>query len=169
MFATGFTGGSLNPARSLGPDVIAGLFDGTAWIYYTAPFTGALLATAVYKLLKVFRYETAVEGQDGDDVQLILRDKGGNVTGMVEQVNKEDAPEIRRAESLPPSPNGSMLNLPLSAGSGAGMGRGGAGGAFGPGDATDLALPSDQPYRDEQEVNEKTPAGVTSATAHETL
>lgn len=158
----------MNPARSLGPDVIAAKFDGTAWIYYTAPFTGALLATAVYKLLKVFRYETAVEGQDGDDVQLILRDKGGNVTGMVEQVNKEDAPEIRRAESLPPSPSGSMLNLPASARSG----RGGAGGAFGPGDATDLApLPTpttaDEPYSDE--INEKTPPGVTAANAHETL
>ncbi|CAD6984585.1 unnamed protein product, partial [Tilletia controversa] len=44
LWATGLTGGSLNPARSLGPDVIAGEFDGTAWIYYVGPFSGAFVA-----------------------------------------------------------------------------------------------------------------------------
>ena len=113
MFATGFTGGSLNPgefnaittvassanklsrpARSLGPDVVARSFEGTAWIYYTAPFVGALLATAIYLLLKVAQYETAVEGQDGDDTHLVMRNKDGEVTGMVDEVRGNEAQEV---------------------------------------------------------------------------
>ena len=42
------SGTSLNPARSLGPAVVAGLLD-DLWIYVLAPVTGALLAVAVYR------------------------------------------------------------------------------------------------------------------------
>ncbi|KAK0520582.1 Aquaporin-1 [Tilletia horrida] len=96
LWATGLTGGSLNPARSLGPDVIASEFDGTAWIYYLAPYSGAFVAWAFYGLLKYFNYESAVEGQDGDDIHLLMRDKDGNLTGFVDQVAAADAPEIAK-------------------------------------------------------------------------
>lgn len=43
IFAGPFTGASMNPARSLGPAVVAGHFD-FLWIYLTAPFLGASLA-----------------------------------------------------------------------------------------------------------------------------
>jgi aquaporin Z len=47
------TGTSVNPARSLGPAIIAG---GTAlnqlWLFWAAPIIGALLAAVVYKMLK---------------------------------------------------------------------------------------------------------------------
>lgn len=47
------TGTSVNPARSLGPALIVG---GTAlnqlWLFWTAPFLGALLAAAVWRLLE---------------------------------------------------------------------------------------------------------------------
>ena len=43
------TGASMNPARSLGPAVMAGNFD-HFWIYVAAPATGGLLALAVSKV-----------------------------------------------------------------------------------------------------------------------
>ena len=58
-----YTGGSLNPARSFGPAVIAG-FDKHHWIYWLGPILGSLLATGLYRLLKVLEYETVNPGQD---------------------------------------------------------------------------------------------------------
>jgi aquaporin Z len=47
------TGTSVNPARSLGPAVIAG---GTAlsqlWLFWVAPIIGALLAAVVWRLIE---------------------------------------------------------------------------------------------------------------------
>jgi len=47
------TGTSVNPARSLGPEIIVG---GVAlnqlWLFWVAPIIGALLAAAVWKLLQ---------------------------------------------------------------------------------------------------------------------
>ena len=111
--ATPFTGGSLNPARTLGPDVIAAKFAGTTWIYYTAPFVGALLATGVYKFLKYAQYETAVAGQDDDAIALVMKDEKGNITGFVDQIAAEDTPEhLKKASSTPHvSPTPSMADL----------------------------------------------------------
>ncbi|XP_031636945.1 aquaporin AQPcic-like [Contarinia nasturtii] len=47
--ATGkFTGGSFNPARSLGPAYWNGDFE-SHWIYWAAPLSGALFASMIYK------------------------------------------------------------------------------------------------------------------------
>ena len=54
-----FTGGSLNPARSLGPAVAAHHFDGYHWIYWVGPLLGSIIAAAFYKLVKVLEHETA--------------------------------------------------------------------------------------------------------------
>ena len=43
LFASPISGASMNPARSLGPDVIAGTL-GTYWIYAIGPACGALVA-----------------------------------------------------------------------------------------------------------------------------
>jgi aquaporin related protein len=67
LAATGYTGGSLNPARSLGPDVIARNFDSFAWIYYAAPYTAVLVATGFFKSLRWLQYYTVVPDQDDDD------------------------------------------------------------------------------------------------------
>lgn len=61
-----FTGGSLNPARSFGPDVILGRFDGYHWIYWLGPLLGALLAVLFYRLIKLLEYESANPGADSD-------------------------------------------------------------------------------------------------------
>ncbi|KAB2569374.1 Aquaporin-1, partial [Lasiodiplodia theobromae] len=62
-----FTGGSLNPARSFGPDVIMHTFDGYHWIYWVGPALGSLLAVVLYRLIKTLEYETANPGQDFDE------------------------------------------------------------------------------------------------------
>ena len=59
-----FTGGSLNPARSFGPDLILGDFPSEHWIYWAAPAVGAVLAAGLYKFLKILDYERANPGQD---------------------------------------------------------------------------------------------------------
>ena len=59
-----FTGGSLNPARSLGPDVINRQFPGYHWIYWVGPLLGSLLASGFYHLLCLVRWENINPGQD---------------------------------------------------------------------------------------------------------
>jgi aquaporin rerated protein, other eukaryote len=59
-----YTGGSLNPARSFGPAVVTGSFDGYHWIYWVGPALGALLAAGVHAFVKAVGYETVNEGQD---------------------------------------------------------------------------------------------------------
>ncbi|KAF1365969.1 aquaporin [Lizonia empirigonia] len=61
-----YTGGSLNPARSFGPDVATKRFDGYHWIYWVGPLLGALLAVLLYRLLKMLEYETTNPGADSD-------------------------------------------------------------------------------------------------------
>lgn len=51
LFAGPFTGGSLNPARSLGPALAAGAW-GDLWLYTTAPVAGAVLAMFAYEALR---------------------------------------------------------------------------------------------------------------------
>ncbi len=47
LIAGPVTGGSLNPARTLGPMIVAGRFD-AIWVYILAPIVGAVLAAFVY-------------------------------------------------------------------------------------------------------------------------
>ncbi|KAF2786591.1 aquaporin-like protein [Melanomma pulvis-pyrius CBS 109.77] len=61
-----YTGGSLNPARSFGPDVILRSFDGYHWIYWIGPLLGAIVAVIFYRLIKFLEYETANPGADSD-------------------------------------------------------------------------------------------------------
>ena len=46
-----FTGGSMNPARSLGPAVVTGTWT-AHWIYWTAPFVGATLGAFTYQIVR---------------------------------------------------------------------------------------------------------------------
>jgi len=51
MFAGPVSGASMNPARSIGPAVVAGELK-QLWIYITAPVLGAIAATIVHKMIK---------------------------------------------------------------------------------------------------------------------
>lgn len=62
-----FTGGSLNPARTLGPCVVLHSFPGYHWIYWVGPILGSLVAVAFYRFVKILEYETANPRQDFDD------------------------------------------------------------------------------------------------------
>ncbi|KAF2139037.1 uncharacterized protein K452DRAFT_233277 [Aplosporella prunicola CBS 121167] len=62
-----YTGGSLNPARSIGPCIVANVWDKHHWIYWVGPFLGVVLAIGFYKFIKILEYEMANPGQDGDD------------------------------------------------------------------------------------------------------
>ncbi len=53
------SGTSTNPARSLGPEVISGVWRGW-WIYWVGPAIGALMGLAVHRLPGLRRFEAAV-------------------------------------------------------------------------------------------------------------
>jgi aquaporin related protein len=63
---TAYTGGAVNPARSLGCAVAARKFPGYHWIYWLGPIMGSLLSAGFYRLVKFFHYEDANPGQDAD-------------------------------------------------------------------------------------------------------
>jgi aquaporin TIP len=62
------TGGSFNPARTLGPALIANKWTGI-WVFFVGPVAGAIVAAAVYDGLMLRRREPAMaEGPiDGED------------------------------------------------------------------------------------------------------
>ena len=51
LFGGPITGGSMNPARSLGPALISGHF-ASLWIYLIAPVVGAYIASMVHRLVQ---------------------------------------------------------------------------------------------------------------------
>jgi aquaporin rerated protein, other eukaryote len=61
-----FTGAGVNPTRAFGPAVATRTFPGYHWIYWLGPFMGALLASGLYRFMKIMEYETANPGQDYD-------------------------------------------------------------------------------------------------------
>jgi len=51
LFGGPLTGASMNPARSLGPALVSGTFEGL-WIYLVAPLLGAALGAFAYRFVK---------------------------------------------------------------------------------------------------------------------
>lgn len=65
LFASPISGASMNPARSLGPDLVAGTLTST-WIYAVGPIAGAILATLFAWLLHGNPSESEVQAAEGD-------------------------------------------------------------------------------------------------------
>lgn len=64
MFAYTASGASMNPARSLGPFIVAGQL-GDAWIYIVGPLVGGLIAVSIAYLLRGRTTPQAVETASG--------------------------------------------------------------------------------------------------------
>lgn len=61
LIGANWTGASMNPARTLGPQLVSGDWD-HYWLYFTAPLAGALLAAVTYVLyLKIDPINEAVD------------------------------------------------------------------------------------------------------------
>ena len=63
LVAGPFSGGSMNPARSMGPAVASGDFT-NIWVYWAGPLIGGGLAGVVYRYLYMCDDHTAVSGND---------------------------------------------------------------------------------------------------------
>ncbi|KAJ5354836.1 hypothetical protein N7541_005880 [Penicillium brevicompactum] len=92
-----YTGGSLNPARSLGPDVINRNFPGYHWIYWVGPLLGSLLASGFYHILCFVRWEKINPGQDYNEWEANNGRKESmasehTMTGSFEQPRREAPP-----------------------------------------------------------------------------
>lgn len=46
------SGGSMNPARTIGPAIASASYEGI-WVYFVGPVTGTLLGAWSYKLIRV--------------------------------------------------------------------------------------------------------------------
>jgi len=57
-----WSGASVNPARSLGPAIVAGNYE-HLWVYLTAPFLGGLVGWGLYRLMGVFDEGEGAEAQ----------------------------------------------------------------------------------------------------------
>lgn len=64
LFGGAVTGASMNPARSLGPALVAGEFT-DLWLYLTAPVVGATLGALAYQLVRGQNHPTTAEAVDG--------------------------------------------------------------------------------------------------------
>jgi aquaporin Z len=53
LFASPISGASMNPIRTLAPDIVANNYDGW-WIYLLGPAIGALLAVGLIGLVRGF-------------------------------------------------------------------------------------------------------------------
>jgi MIP family channel proteins len=67
------SGASVNPARALGPAIVAGNYD-KIWIYLSAPFLGGIVGWAIYRFFGAGEDEDAdlVEDDDEDEYEAAI-------------------------------------------------------------------------------------------------
>ncbi|KAL4924623.1 aquaporin-like protein [Aspergillus undulatus] len=86
-----YTGGSLNPARTLGPDVLKRDFPVYHWIYWVGPLLGSLLACAFYSFLTHFQYESVNPGQDFNEWEAKMNSEMNSEQGRTSLQGHEHA------------------------------------------------------------------------------
>ena len=103
LVAVHYTGGSLNPARTIGPAAVAHNFTSHHWVYWVGPFVGSVLAVGFYQLMKILEYEMANPGQDGDAENDPTQNPEHEVAQKVEerQVEVEEIQAIEEEKSSP--------------------------------------------------------------------
>ncbi|HEY6506535.1 MAG TPA: aquaporin [Vicinamibacterales bacterium] len=69
LFASPISGASMNPARSLGPDIIGNNYDGW-WIYVAGPLLGALIAVGLVGLVRGLPDKEEREAAEGGALPL---------------------------------------------------------------------------------------------------
>jgi len=67
-----YTGTGINPARSLGPNVVSGQWNSYDWVYYVGPLIGSIFASGFFIFIKGMRYEEVLQQAD-DDGNMIWR------------------------------------------------------------------------------------------------
>jgi len=92
MLGQSYTGASVNPARTLGPDVVTATFTNSCWIYYIAPYCAAIFTSGFYWCLKWARFETTNPDQDADEhragaIRQVFLDGSGNIVGTLETMD----------------------------------------------------------------------------------
>ena len=103
-----YTGGSLNPARSLGPDVINRSFPGYHWIYWVGPLLGSLLASGFYHLLCFVRWEHINPGQDYNEWETKARkDSMPSERTMTDPIHYGN---VNYSATSPDSPGDGLVN-----------------------------------------------------------
>lgn len=113
-----YTGGSLNPARSFGPNVANKKFNNEHWIYWVGPCLGALIASGFYWFIKSLEYEGANPGQDFDDLEASAFNPDEDLSRPVVSPNavadrsasRDLAQEIAAGSPRPMSPNDRLSN-----------------------------------------------------------
>ncbi|KAF2435001.1 aquaporin-like protein [Tothia fuscella] len=100
-----WTGGSLNPARSIGPCIVTWTWDSTHWVYckytpWVGPLIGSLMAVLFYKFIKMMEYEMANPGQDAD----IFNDPTKNPYHNVRERQRIVTERVLRSLGYDPNP-----------------------------------------------------------------
>ncbi|KAG0360553.1 hypothetical protein BG005_010470 [Podila minutissima] len=73
LFATRYTGASVNPARAFATSVAARSFSPDHWIFWFGPLTGAVLAAALHILFRYLDYDRANPGIDAENQAQFMR------------------------------------------------------------------------------------------------
>jgi aquaporin Z len=76
LFASPISGASMNPARSLGPDIVGADFTGW-WIYVAGPVIGAFIAVVIVTALRGLPDKAEREAAEGGEVPQAARRRPG--------------------------------------------------------------------------------------------
>ena len=96
LWAAPISGASMNPARSLAPDLVRGDF-GTAWIYVAGPVLGALVGVAFEWILRgkpTTAGTVAAEGTLGADDPTRAGDQGRDTHAVSERFSHQRASKL---------------------------------------------------------------------------
>jgi aquaporin Z len=69
LFASPISGASMNPARTLGPDIVSGDFTGW-WVYVVGDIVGAAIAVVLIILVRGMPRQAEREAAEGGDARV---------------------------------------------------------------------------------------------------